>query len=236
MTNPDRPSGRGMRLTPSPVKQFALENKLPVIDDFDLFLSKVNSYSAKLFVVVAFGKILPTEFVNSRKIVNVHSSLLPKYRGASPIQSALLNGDPTTGVSTMFVTPKMDSGPILLQKELSISANETFAELHDRLAQAGAELLVETITKLDQLSPIPQEESQVSYCKKIQKEDRLVDLNWHPERIHNTVRAIGGYFFDAGKRIVITKSQLNSASLELWVKPEGKGEMTMSEYLRGKRK
>ena len=237
VTNPDRPVGRGMHLTPSPVKQFALDQGIKVIDDFELFLKEVQNYTTPLIIIVAYGKILPEEFVHNHKIINVHSSLLPKYRGASPIHSALLNGDTKTGVSTMFVTPKMDSGPVLLQKELTISTNETYQELHDKLAQAGAELLVETITKLDQLKSIEQNESLVSYCKKIQKEDRLIDLNWSQDRIHNTVRAIGGYFFDGSKRIVVTRSIINEAdsTYELWVKPEGKKEMTMAQYLRGKR-
>ena len=237
VTNPDRPVGRGMHLTPSPVKQFALDNGLKVIDDFECFLNKVPRYSDSLFVIVAYGKILPMELVNNHKIINVHSSLLPKYRGASPIQSALLNGDTKTGVSTMFVTPKMDSGPVLLQKEVNISANETYHELHDELALAGSELLIETITNLDTLKPVEQNESLVTYCKKIQKEDRLIDLNWDPLKIHNTVRAIGGFFFDEGKRIVLTRSVINESDSkpELWVKPEGKKEMTITDYYRGRK-
>ena len=261
VTNPDRPAGRGMKLTPSPVKAYALAQGLPVTDDLEAFLRELRTPTGTnnpLFIVVAYGKILPAELVNHYSCINLHASLLPKYRGASPIQSALLNGDPVTGVTTMRITEKMDTGPILLSKEVSISENETLQALHDQLADAGAELLADTIARLNTLTPQPQDDAHATYCKKIKKEDRLLDLSWDYRKIHNTVRAIGGYFFDQGKRINIVRTILkpqisvdppagtSSRSafseldllahyLDIRVKPEGKHEMALGEYLKGRR-
>jgi len=317
VTNPDRPSGRGMRLVPSPVKQFALEKGIPVMEDLGQFLNEFKVQSSRfkvqgskfkvdnnksqnnleprtsnlelnnpLLIVVAYGKILPPELVNNFTCVNLHASLLPGYRGASPIQSVLLNGEEQTGVSTMLITEKMDARPVLLQREVTIEADETSAQLHDKLAGVGVELLVETIRRLDALKPIPQDDAQATYCHKIWKEDRLLDLRWDAQRIHNTVRAIGGYFYDGGKRVVVTRTRVKdktvqsstfkvqgsstsdsepktlnlepgtlnleprtlnveqsiperletlSRYLDIWVRPEGKNEMMLAEYLRGRK-
>ncbi|MFC1478242.1 methionyl-tRNA formyltransferase [Candidatus Margulisiibacteriota bacterium] len=269
VTNPDRPAGRGMQLAPSPVKQWALKHDLPVIDDLDLFMGNIVRAGSKpapqkpIIVIVAYGKILPAELVNNYTCINLHASMLPLYRGASPIQTCLLNGDEKTGVTTMLINEKMDAGDILLKKEIDIGGNETVSELHDRLAEVGADVLEDTLRQFNNITPVPQDDNKSSYCRKIKKEDRLLDLSSSYEKVHNTVRAIGGYFFDGKKRITITRTILKnddsvragskpapkinddnlikqlttlSKHLDIWVKPEGKKEMTIEEYLRGRRK
>ncbi|MFH1429722.1 MAG: methionyl-tRNA formyltransferase [Candidatus Margulisiibacteriota bacterium] len=269
VTNPDRPAGRGMQLKPSPVKQWALKHDLPVIDDFDKFMDWLDQQTSKpanqqtskpIIVIVAYGKILPARLVNNYTCINLHASLLPLYRGASPIQTCLLNGDDTTGVTTMLINEKMDAGDILLKKEIDIDENETVSKLHDRLAEAGADLLADTLRHLPDIKPVSQNDSEATYCRKIKKEDRLLDLSAGYEKVHNTVRAIGGYYFDGKKRISITRTMIKNTvgttvvlsidanddtikeliklteHLDLWVKPEGKKEMTIEDYLRGRRK
>jgi methionyl-tRNA formyltransferase len=113
----------------------------------------------------------------------------------------------------MFISEKMDTGPVLLTEEVPVGDNETIGELHDKLAATGAELLIKTIEQFDMLTPVPQDDSQATYCKKIKKEDRELDLNWDWQKIHNTVRAIGGFFMDEGKRVVVTRTIIKNPSL-----------------------
>ena len=260
VTNPDRPAGRGMKLIQSPVKKFAVEKNIPVCDDLDQFIQNLSNADSDdlnpLIVIVAYGHILPKELVNNFMCINLHASLLPKYRGASPIQSTLLNGDKQTGVSTMLINERMDAGDVLCSDTVEIDINMNASELHDKLATTGAELLLKTVSEIDTLKGIPQEESSSTYCHKIKKEDGLLDLTWEYMKIHNTIRAIGGYFFDNGKRVVVSKSivrdsdsemiikQSNdstvkqiielSKNLEMTLKPEGKKEMSVGAYLRGR--
>jgi len=283
ITNPDAKVGRGQKLKPSPVKQFAIDNDLSVCDDFEYFLQFIDKKVASgawrkvtegkstfadksikisnpIFVIVAFGQILPASLVNNFTCINLHASLLPKYRGASPIQAALLNGDKVTGNTAMLINEKMDTGPILSQRKLSIDDNQIATDLHDKLAEQGADLLVDTIKNLQNIIPKYQDEKRASYCHKIKKEDRLLDLSDPYYKIHNKVRAIGGYFYDVNKRVSVTKSILknNSADydikpsfkvsddildkllslsrfLEIYVKPEGKKEMLLKNYLLGRK-
>ena len=157
VTNPDRPKGRGMKMMMSPVKEFALSSGIEKIyqpekvKNNEEFINEIKQINPDLIVVVAYGKILPQEILDIPKYgsINVHGSLLPKYRGAAPIQWAVLNGDKVTGVTTMYMSAGMDTGDMILKREVTIGDNETTGELWDRLSKIGGELLVETVKKIE---------------------------------------------------------------------------------------
>ncbi|NOZ56535.1 MAG: methionyl-tRNA formyltransferase [Calditrichaeota bacterium] len=182
VTAPDRPRGRGRRLKPTVVKERALEAGLPVLTPSELqdelFLSELRSYKADLFVVVAF-RILPVAVFTMPQMgtINLHASLLPKYRGAAPIQWAIINGETTTGVTTFFIQEKVDTGDILLQRATEIRPLETAGELRQRLAELGAELLLETIDRLEEgsVKPSPQV-GEPSRAPKVTRE--MGQLDW----------------------------------------------------------
>lgn len=181
-TQPDRASGRGNKVAASPVKEFALSRGLPVHqpariktdDAAELF----RSHNADVAVVVAYGRILPQSFLDAPKhgCINVHFSLLPKYRGAAPVNWAIVNGEDQTGVTTMFIEPELDSGPILLQRATSIGPSETTTEVMERLAVTGAELLSETLTELANIKPQVQDHDQATFAPLLKKEHGLI--NW----------------------------------------------------------
>ena len=156
VTNPDKPKGRGMKMIPSPVKEFAIEKNIPVYQPLKVrnneeFLDEVRNMNPDVICVVAYGKILPQELLDIPRMgsINVHGSLLPKYRGAAPIQWAVLNGDKTTGITTMYMDAGMDTGDMILKQEVEIGENETTGELWDRLAKIGGELLVKTLKQIE---------------------------------------------------------------------------------------
>lgn len=193
-TQPDRPSGRGNKVAFSPVKEFALANNLTVHQPQKIKTDEAKrlfaSHDADVAVVVAYGRILPEEFLRApaRGAINVHFSLLPKYRGAAPANWAIVNGDKETGVTTMFIEPTLDTGPILLQGSTAIGETETAPELMDRLSRFGAELLVQTLMRLDVLTPRPQDDSQASFAPMLKKEDGLIDWSKSAEKIERAVR------------------------------------------------
>lgn len=159
VTNPDKPQGRGMKLTKSPVKIFAEENNLKIyqpekVRNNEEFLNEIYNLNLDLIIVVAYGKILPKELLDIPKYgaINVHGSLLPKYRGAAPIQWAVLNGDKSTGITTMFMDEGMDTGDMILKKEVEIGENETTGELWSKLKVVGANLLIATVKKIDEIT------------------------------------------------------------------------------------
>ena len=216
VTNPDKPSGRGMKLTPSEVKVYALEKGLKVyqptkVRNNEDFLNEVKELNPDLIVVAAYGKILPKELLDIPKYgcINVHGSLLPKYRGAAPIQWAVLNGDKVTGITTMFMDEGMDTGDILLKEEVTIGENETTGELWDRLSLVGADLLIKTIKELEKndgkIKRIKQE-GEFTLAPMLDKE--MAAINWQEKdarEIHNLVRGLnpimGAYTFLDGKKI-----------------------------------
>ena len=156
VTNPDRPKGRGMKMVYSPVKEYAIEKNLKIfqpekITNNEEFKEKIRTLNPDIACVVAYGKILPKSFLKVPALgcVNVHGSLLPKYRGAAPIQWAVLNGDKETGITTMYMNEKMDSGDILLQEKVTIGEDETTGELWDRLSKLGAKLLIDTLKQIE---------------------------------------------------------------------------------------
>ena len=182
-TQPDKPKGRGMELAYSPVKELALEHSLPVFQPVKMrdgtALEAVKSLAPDILVVVAYGRILPDDILAVPKYgaVNVHGSLLPKYRGAAPIQWAVLNGDKTTGVTTMYLASEMDTGDIIYTAETEIGEFETSGELFDRLKVMGAELLVKTLRDIEAgTAPrTPQDHSKASYVKMLDKSDSPID-------------------------------------------------------------
>lgn len=186
LTQPDRPAGRGMALQPSPVKKFALENGLPIFQPLSLkdaeAQASVAAVGAEVMVVAAYGLILPQVVLDMPRLgcINIHGSLLPRWRGAAPIQRALLAGDAETGVCIMQMEAGLDTGPVLLRGAFSIESDDTSATLHDRLAALGARLVVEALGKL----PLPAEAQTVdgvTYAHKIEKAEALID--WHKSAI-----------------------------------------------------
>ncbi len=182
-SQPDRPKGRGHKMQYTPVKELALEHNIEVFQpttfkDEDT-VKDLASLKPELIVVVAYGKILPKSVLEIPKkgCINVHGSLLPKYRGAAPIQWAVLNGDEISGVCTMFMAEGMDTGDVLLTAKTEIGEYESSGELFDRLMIMGANLLTETIDKLDEITPIKQDESKASHAPMINKEMSIIDFN-----------------------------------------------------------
>ena len=217
VTNPDRPKGRGMKMIYSPVKEFAIEKNIPVLQpekirDIKETLEELNP---DLFCVVAYGKILPKEILSLPKLgsINVHGSLLPKYRGAAPIQWAVINGEKTTGVTTMYMDEGMDTGDIILKKEVEIGENETTGELWNKLSKIGGELLVETIEKIENKSaPRTPQGTDFSMAPMLNKEMSKIDWeNKTAEEIKNLVRGLnpimGAYSNLNGKKIKIWKAE-----------------------------
>ncbi|WP_027720034.1 MULTISPECIES: methionyl-tRNA formyltransferase [unclassified Desulfurobacterium] len=271
VTQPDKPAGRGRRLKAPPVKVIAESHGIPVVQPLKVkgneeLMDRLKAISPDFIVVAAYGKILPSELLEIPKIapVNVHASLLPRYRGASPIQSALLNGDAKTGVTIMKITEKLDSGDIYIQEETSISLDDTAQTLHDRLAKIGGRLLVKALPLIasGKLKPVPQDDSKATYCTQIKKEDGRIDWRDDVENIFNKVRAFtpwpSAFTHFKGKLLKITKALPVEGHGEpgvvmdvdregfyvgtgkgvlkvLKVKPEGKREMNADDFVRGYR-
>jgi len=197
VTQPDRPKGRALQLQPSPVKQLALRAGLPVLQPLkardEPFLAELRALRPDLIAVAAFGQLLPKPILELPRwgCLNVHTSLLPKYRGASPIQYALLHGEAETGVTIMQMDVGLDTGGILSQRTIPIRDEDTAATLHDRLAQLGADLLVTTIHELvaGQLQPRPQPAAEATLTTKLKKEDGRIDWTRPAREIWNRIRA-----------------------------------------------
>jgi methionyl-tRNA formyltransferase len=197
-TQPDQPAGRGMALRPSPIKVCALEHQVPVFQPPKLrrvpeVLEQLTSWQPDLIVIAAYGKILPTTLLDfpPHGCINVHASLLPKYRGAAPIQWAIADGETETGITIMQVSQQMDAGDILLQKATPITKSETGGSLHDKLAVLGAEALREALSlfKQGKLIAQPQDEAQVTYAALIKKEDGRIDWSQDAQSIERRIRA-----------------------------------------------
>ncbi len=194
VTRPDQPAGRGQRLTPSPVKRVALELGLRVDEPAALraYAATLRSEPLDLVILAAYGRILPADLLDLPRLgaLNVHPSLLPKYRGATPIQGALANGERETGVSIMLMDAGLDTGDVVLQQRVTIGPEESYGALHDRLADLGADLLANAIDLADrgELRGTPQS-GEPSLTRPIGKSDLAVDLSWPPQRIVDHVRA-----------------------------------------------
>ena len=193
-TQPDKPAGRGKKLHQSPIKEFASERNLTIQQPQKIRTPEAKelfaSHQSDVAVVVAYGKILPNEFLTAPKhgCVNVHFSLLPKYRGAAPVNWAIVNGEEQTGVTTMKIVQELDAGPILLQKAAKIGERETAPELLSRLSEIGAELISETLRNLNDIEPKPQRDSEVTLAPILKREDGLIDWSMDAFAIERRVR------------------------------------------------
>ena len=197
-TQPDKPKGRGYTLTPPPVKELAVAHSIPVYQPNTLrngeALTLIDGLNPDIIVVVAYGKILPKEILEHPKYgcINVHASLLPKYRGAAPIQWAVLEGETESGVTVMQMDVGLDTGDMLLKKALTINPDETAGELHDRLSILGAEALTEALTAIEEGRAIPekQQDGQSTYAKMLDKSLCKLDLTQSAQQLHNQIRGL----------------------------------------------
>ncbi len=198
ITQPDKPKGRGYTLTPPPVKVEAEKLGIPVYQPETLkdgaIKELLEKLSPDLIAVVAYGKILPSYILDYPKYgcINLHGSLLPKYRGAAPMQRAIIDGEKVTGVTTMYMAQGLDTGDMLEKVTVEIGENDNFEDIHDRLASVGAELLVSTVRKLekDEIIPEKQDDALSTYAAKIEKPDCLIDFSKSAQEIHDLIRGL----------------------------------------------
>ncbi|GFD72409.1 methionyl-tRNA formyltransferase [Alteromonas sp. KUL150] len=194
-TQPDRPAGRGKKLTASPVKVLAEESNIPVYQPHSLKVEdaqqELAALNADLMVVVAYGLLLPTAVLNAPRLgcINVHGSILPKWRGAAPIQRAIWAGDAETGVTIMQMDEGLDTGDMLYIATLPIAANDTSATMYDKLAELGPKALVDVVNDFESYSPTKQDDTQATYAKKLSKEEALIDWSDDAEQIERNIRA-----------------------------------------------
>ncbi len=250
--NPDRPVGRKKIITPPATKLLAQKYNIPVLQPEVLSNSKFKIQNSKFdfFIVAAYAKIIPKEILEIPRLgtIGVHPSLLPKYRGPSPIQAAILNGDEETGVTLYLMDEGLDSGPILANSRLPIATNETYKSLHDKLAEFGADLLIETLPKFvaGEITPLPQNETEATYTKKFKTEDGYIESKdleiaqngsaSSPQvalEIERKIRALnpepGVYTFIDGKRTKLLEARLIEGKLR---RPSGVGAPTYASVLK----
>ncbi len=226
VTQPDRPKGRGKKLCCPPVKEYAEKQNIYVLQPrkvkTDEFISSLKEKAPDVLVTVAYGKILPQEVLDIPKkgCINVHASLLPKYRGAAPINWAIINGETKTGITTMLTDAGMDTGDILLKQEIDISNDITAGELHDKLALLGAEVLKETLERIERgtIQGIPQNEAEATYAPMMKKDTGLISWKNSSESIHNLIRGTnpwpGAFASYKEKRVKIWKSDIVNHELQ----------------------
>ncbi|HBZ00239.1 MAG TPA: methionyl-tRNA formyltransferase [candidate division Zixibacteria bacterium] len=219
VTAPDKPKGRGMKVEPSEVKLLAQERGLDILQPINLkdseFLKKLSFYKADLFCVVAF-RILPEEVFTMppKGCINLHGSLLPKYRGAAPINWAIINGERETGLTTFFIRRAVDTGDIILQEKILIGPEETFGELYERMAELGGETLIKTIDLIEtnSVSLSSQDNNQATPAPKLTPEIGKIDWIMKAEAVHNLVRGLspkpGAYSFLKGKKVIVLRTRL----------------------------
>jgi methionyl-tRNA formyltransferase len=222
VTQPDRPSGRGRQVTASPVKEAAQRHALPVYQPERVrrpeAVATLAALAPDVMVVVGYGQIIPQSVIDIplHGIVNVHASLLPKYRGAGPVQWAIANGETRTGVTTMRIDAGLDTGDMLLKAETHIGPEETAVELGARLAAMGAALLVETLENIASIIPQKQDPAQATYAPLLKKEDGLIDWHQPAQAIHNRVRGFqpwpGAYTRFRGQQLHIWKSRVTTGA------------------------
>lgn len=270
VTQPDKPAGRGKKITMSPVKEFAISNNIPVFQPKSIrkepeIQAELKKLNPDFFVTFAFGQILSQEVLDIPKFhtINLHASLLPKYRGANPIQRAIINGDKETGICTMITELGLDCGDVCLKEVIPISETMNCEELFEKISELSPKLLEKTLKGLldNTLTPVPQCEDGVCMANKLTKEETLINWSNSAESIHNLVRGIykfpGAYFMHDGKIIKVMETKIVSETssapgeivkvtkdgveigcgknclLLLKVKPEGKGEMFARDWYNG---
>lgn len=217
-TQPDRPAGRGNKLKIPPIKEFAVSRGLPVFQPqkirTDEAVSQFRSHDADAAIVVAYGRILPKEYLRVPRLgcINVHFSLLPKYRGAAPVNWAIVRGERVTGVSTMLIDEGLDTGPILLQRETEIFCGETAPELLNRLSVYGADLLSETLRRFGEITPRPQTDDYFSLAPILKREDGLIEWSSASAEIERRVRGFqpwpNAYTYFDRRRLVVWKAEV----------------------------
>lgn len=247
VTNPDRPKGRGHAMAATPAKEWAVAHNIPVLQPEKLdesFRSAISSFNLDISIVVAYGKIITQELIDipKYKTLNVHYSLLPKYRGAAPVEAAILAGETETGSSIQIMARALDSGPVIAEEKTAIGEAETAPELRSRLTEIGARLLVETLPRYikGEITPIAQDDSLATKCGKIQKEDGLIDpegdavLNYRKYRAYKEWPRT--YFFQNDRRVIITKAHRENGKFAVdQVLPEGKKEIPYADFLRNQK-
>ena len=271
-TQPDKPKGRGYKMIPTPVKAAAEEYGYKVYqplslrkgDDAEEAMKILKDIAPELIVVTAYGQILPKEILELPKYgcINIHASLLPKYRGAAPINWVLLNGETQTGVTSMQMSEGLDTGDMLIKRSTDIGANETYEELYSRLSDMGGEVLLETLDSIERgdLAPEKQDDSLSCYSPMITKDMSALDFSQPVQKIHNTIRGITGFTMLEGKRLKVFRSEIldkiapdgeageiideknftvrcgDGGQIRfLEVQPEGKKRMKTEDFLRGKK-
>ena len=231
VTKEDKPVGRQKKIQFSPVKQVALDHNLKILQPSNLkepsFFKEIKDIEVDLFVVVAYGKIIPAKIYNHPlyKTINLHPSLLPKYRGAAPIQWALINGEKQSGIKIQLINDEMDAGDILAQETFSLDENETAAEVYQKVLPLGSEILEKVLNKIyfKEIIPTPQDEGLATYCQKIDL--NLAKINWSSSslKIHNLVRALnhkpGTWTTLAGKRLKVWKTRLTYENFDEKIMP-----------------
>ena len=268
VTAPDKPRGRGQQVSCTPIKEFALYNRLPVLQPEDLkdskFVSDVQQLTPDIIIIVAF-RVLPREVYTIPKLgsFNLHASLLPKYRGAAPINWAIINGEKESGVTTFFLQDKVDTGSVLLQARIKIGADETAGELHDTLSEVGAEIVLQTVRliELGKAQPRMQNDSLACPAPKIFKNDCRIDWKKSSQQVHNFIRGLSphpaSWTTHKGKTIKMYRAKITEAQSEaagivlqrtnetllvgtgngavsiLEIQQEGKRRLGVEEFLRG---
>ena len=219
ITREDKPRGRGNVMTPTPVKVLAMENNIPVYTPATLrdeaFANLLDEYKPEIIVVVAYGKILPLSVIEYPKYgcVNLHVSLLPKYRGAAPMQRAIMEGESETGVTVMYMAEGLDTGDIISVEKFPILPEDDFEAIHDRSAEVGGKLLSETIEKIynGTADRIPQDDSLACYAKKVEKEDCKIDFTMSAHQLDCIIRGVtpipGAFAYHNGKMLKINKAR-----------------------------
>lgn len=219
-TQPDKPKGRGYKMIPTPVKKAAMEYNIPVYqplsfkkgEDAEKNVEELKAMNPDLIIAVAYGQILPESVLEipKYKCINIHASILPKYRGAAPIQWSILNGEKVTGVTSMYMEKGLDTGDMLIKSEIEIGENETASELHDRLSELGAKILIDTIeaVKNGTLNPVKQNDEESTYASMITKDMSRIDFSESAQSIHNKIRGITGFAMLDGKRLKIFRSEI----------------------------
>lgn len=220
VTQPDKPAGRKMILTPPPVKEYAFSENIPVYQPQSLkgedFFDLLESINPDIIVVVAYGKIIPKNVLDFPKYgcVNVHGSLLPKYRGASPINAAIINGEKITGITTIYMDEGIDTGDMILKESTEIGENETFGEVYDRLAQIGGKLLVETLNQIKNGTAKREKQPEIDApaVKKINNDTCEINWNLSAKEIHDKIRGLSpsptAFTWLNGKKFKIYKSEI----------------------------
>lgn len=268
ITQPDKPKGRGYEMAMPEVKVYAMEKNIPVYQPDTLkdeaILPLLQEYQPDVIIVVAYGKILPEYVLNFPKYgcINIHGSLLPKYRGAAPIQRAVIDGEKVSGVTSMYMEKGLDTGDMLIKRELPIGIETTAGEYHDALALLGGEVLLETLDALSEgsLTPQSQDDSLSTYASQLSKAEGEINWNNTSDEIYNKVRGLNpwpkAFSFIGGKRFVVDfvyKSEQSGKAGEVLsadkdgilvacgegsvlikeIKVEGKKKMSAEDYLRG---